>query len=565
MGTSVFDRLISDLTLEERRSLIDKLKTNVVMSPEPLITENTEERSLFDEHISKLSFFEKIYILLKALFTSEEKDRVMRDYLIDKLGRATEKRIPGYIDYSGKYFTDKFFREIDNLKTAGNVLKDSVLTAFELHKMNFLAFLGGWFLPEIQQRFLSETDPWKIESEMDKAETFDIRREIEFRIEDILDSISDGERKLLYSYSRSLHILNILLKFDFDIILMKFSQQPGKSGKICRFSEIRKPLGTLYNILYSFKYPPDKEVFKALYYYSVVRNNTDPADSEKLNTYMAAAEDFLGTVRKFNNHLPLGDINKVVNRNVNYNPLDISGGEDWFALYKKYWYQQFEQNMNRFSMQKKTEDLINQLSKFLGVESIETLAYYRNGIWGDDIMVRYEYSAGSVYKFLSTVYMQEMLPALKLILVDGKFYKEQNRMDFNHSFSKIVKTLEDIKVVDSKLSPGGSYDYQIQNIKGGQGEAEEKVENIKDIIREADREMESVIRDFISALSMLTNIVVGITHGEIGGPFDTLSNLGFIGKGENKNLIPSLVKIKLKIDNFLELFTTVFDLEREAE
>ncbi len=564
MGTSVFDRLISDLTLEERRILMDKLKTNVVMSPEPLIIEDNGEKSLFDEQIGKLSFFEKIYIFLKTLFTSGEKDRVMRDYLVDKLGRVTEKRIPGYIDYSGKYFTDKFYREIDNLKIAGGVLKDSVLTALELHKMNFLAFLGGWFLPEIQQRFLSETDPWKIESEMDKAETFDIRREIEFRIEDILDSISDGERKMLYAYSRSLHILDILLKFDFDMILLKFGQQPGRTGNICRFSEIRRPLGTLYNILYSFKYPPDKEVFKALYYYSVVRNNTDPADSEKLDAYMTAAEDFLDKVREFNVRLPLGDINKIVNRNVNYNPLDISGGEDWFALYKKYWYQQFEQNMNKFSTQKKTKDLLNKISDFLGVDSIETLDYYRNGIWGDDITVRYEYSAGAAYKFLSVVYMQEMLPALKLILVDGKFYKEQNRLDFNHSYSKITKTLEDINVVDSKLSPGGSYDYQIQNIKEEPGDAAEKVESIINIIESADLEMETVIRDFVSALSMLTNIVAGITHGEIGGPFDTLSNLGFIGKGENKNLIPSLVKIKLKIDNFLELFTAVFDLEREA-
>ncbi len=565
MGVSVFDKLISDLTLEERRRMMDKLKTTVEISPEPLIVDGSAEQVRFDDQVRRLSFIEKVYIFFKTLFTSGEKERVVRDYLIDKLGKAIEKRVPGYVNYREKYFSDPFYLEVERLKNACEPLKESILTAFELHRMNFLAFLGGWFLPEIQQRFLAETNPWKMEAETGQSETVDLRREIEFRMEDILDSISDADRKLLYSYSRSLHILTVLCKFDFDMILMKFTKQPGKPGRSCKFSEIRKPLGTLYNILYSFRYPPDKEIFKALFYYSETEKSGEPVDSKNIERYLLSAEQCMTTVRRFNRKLPLGDMNKLVNRNVNYNPVDISGGEDWFALYKKYWYQQFEKNMSMFSSEKKKQHLISSVSAFLGVESLEPLDYYRNGIWGDDSSVRYEYSAGTASSFLSVLYMREMLPALKLILVDGKFYKDQNRMDFNRSYTTIAKTLEDIKVVDAKLSPGGAYDYQIQSIKESQEETASKVEQIKGVIESADMEMERILRDFIAALSLLNNVITGITHGEIGGPFDTLSNLGFIGKGENQGLIPSLVKIKLRIDTFLELFTAVFDTERDVE
>lgn len=97
------------------------------------------------------------------MFTATEKERVIRDHLIDKLGKTTEKQIPEMLNYREKIFTEEFYNEVEHLKLSVSVLKDSVSTALELNKMNFLAFLGGWFLPEIEERFLKETDPWVIE------------------------------------------------------------------------------------------------------------------------------------------------------------------------------------------------------------------------------------------------------------------------------------------------------------------------------------------------------------------------------------------------------------------
>ncbi len=564
MSNSVFDKLISGLTNEERQNLMDKLKTVTVISQEPLTVKEPDKIQDFEESLSKLTIFERIFIFLKSLFTATEKERVIRDHLIDKLGKTTEKQIPEMINYREKIFTEEFYNEVEHLKLSVSVLKDSVSTALELNKMNFLAFLGGWFLPEIEERFLKETDPWVIEKNMESPAAFEIKREIEFRMENILGSISEEDRRILYRHSRSLHILNTLLKFDFDLIISKFSIQPGKKWKTCRFTDLRKPLGTLSNILFSFKYPPEEEIFKVLFYYFISGRNTDTVNNENLVKYLELAEDAMNCIRDFNKKIPLTNVVKILYRNININPVDISGGEDWYALYKKFWYKQFDLNMLQFSLKKKTEKLLNQICNFLREESFSPLDYYRNGIWGDDIKVRYELSAGTVYIFLRTVFMQEMLPALKLILVDGKFYKEQNRIDFNKSYSAITKTLENLKVVDTKLSPGGDYDIQIQLIKKERLPDSLKIERIKKFLVDIDSEIESIIRELVDSLYLMSNIITGITHGEIGGPFDTLSNLGFIGKGENNDLIPNLVKIRFKIDNFLELFTQIFDVEREA-
>lgn len=62
MSNSVFDKLISDLTNEERQNLMDKLKTVTVISQEPLTVKEPDEIQDFEESLSKLTIFERIFI-----------------------------------------------------------------------------------------------------------------------------------------------------------------------------------------------------------------------------------------------------------------------------------------------------------------------------------------------------------------------------------------------------------------------------------------------------------------------------------------------------------------------
>lgn len=565
MSTSVFEKLISDLTVDERRKLQEKLKTQTVVSSERL---TVKEKNVNTDSVNQagfLSFFERILIFFVSLFTGVEKDRAVKDYLLGKLGKEITKNNPGFINYNDKFFSKPFYLEIEKLNNALENLRENLQFTLNIRRMDLFAFLGGWFLPEIQQRFLSETDPLEVEKTMDNPTPFEVRREIDFKVNDILESISVREKALLYSYSRSLYILKMLLNFDFTRILGAFRKLPGKDTIIGPFSTLRLPLADLYNILYSFNFPPDQELLKALYYCAEVNAHSEPEDSERLNVFLVDAERSMNVVRHFNRSIPLGDIVKMLNRNINYNPHDLRGGEDWFALYKKYWYEQLEKNMVKFISKKKIEDLLQEIGDFLSVKSIKPLDYYRNGIWGEDIGVRYENSSGILYKFLAFTFMQQMLPVLKIIRIEGKFYKEQNRIEFNDTFSALTKTPENLKNVDVGLSPGGEYSNEIQSIKETYQDDKLLIEEIKSVMEDVDNEMEIIIRDCISALTMLKNILTGITHGEIGGPYDTLSNLGFVGKTDNLDVVSSLVKMRMDIERFVELFTQVFDVERESD
>jgi hypothetical protein len=62
---------------------------------------------------------------------------------------------------------------------------------------------------------------------------------------------------------------------------------------------------------------------------------------------------------------------------------------------------------------------------------------------------------------------------------------------------------------------------------------------------------------------VFSNIIGGILFGDVGGRYDTLSNLGYIGRNENKNLSQKLSAIKTKIEVFLGILTDLFDTEKQ--
>ena len=564
MSNSVFDKLISGLTVEERLKMAEKMKISSVVSSEPLSVEEEDAPVDYSTYLHNLTIIERLIIFLKSLFSSNEYEKVLGDHLISKLGKSVERKSPGIIRYHEGEFAQGFYVELVNFRDSLFDLSEYICSTLEINKMDFLSFLGGWFLPEIQQRFISETDPWKLSKENDELLNFEIRRELEFRLEDILSSVSEEERRMMYRYSRSLHILNALLKFDFNHILNAFGPSGTRQGKICRFSDVRNSLKELANILHSFRFPPEQELFKAVYYYYMIQANRDPDDVEKLTEFLETAEQTMESIRLFNKRIPMDRILKIVYRNISYNPTEISGGEDWFALYKKFWYKKFEVSMLKFTLEIKKKELLTENQERLKVNKIQYLTYYRNRIWGNELSIRYEGSTAILYTFLLTMYTHEILPPLKLILEDGTFYKKQNQQEFTSSYTSIIQTLERLKLLDSSLAPGGEYALEIESIKDGEEDDLEKINMIRKLFIRIDEKVESIIMDFVSSLNLMSRLLKGITHGDVGGPYDTLSNLGYIGKGENNDLVSLLIQICYTIDGFLENFTALYDVEKSS-
>ena len=293
-------------------------------------------------------------------------------------------------------------------------------------------------------------------------------------------------------------------------------------------------------------------------------NSDDNTNLEhNLKKNLEDAEISFSSIRKFNSEVPLETILRLVNRNMNFSPTHIGGAEDWYALFRRFWYKKFDIMMEKYIEGEKKQQLEEEASFFLNISSTPVLTNYKKGLWNEELKIKYEVTVGFINAFMSGVFIRDLIKPLKLVLIDGKFYKEQNRLDYNESYKTITNVVGLIKNLDNRLAVGGE-DYEfVEKIKLKESSKESIEKHVREIFSSIDKEFEKIIISFNSALKLLIDVISGIVQGEMGGVYDTLSNLGYIGKGENKNLMSQLNQIRFRLDEARNISHQLYDLERE--
>lgn len=560
---SVFSRLIKGISQEERLEMLKKMHHITPLNDLPLKREYSEEEYDYELSYNTFSLFEKIIVFFTVLFSSKERAVAIENLSMDKLARFLEKETPGLISYSEKKILSNFQSEIEKLQESLNIFKNNLPAVFSSNECDFIAFLVGLHFPEIEAKLLYSIDPKVVASDLEFESSFQLKRHIEFRIDEILSEIDTDKKKIIYREVKNLHVLNTLTVFNFDNILLAFAPDGQGDSISCSFVDIRKSLHQLIDILFSLNVSPSIDTLNAVFMFSeeIKHPNNNENLEKTLKQNMEDANFSLDIIRKFNSNIPLESILRLVNRNMNFHPAHIGGAEDWYALFRRFWYKKFDFMMEKFTEGEKRMQLEEDAAFFLNLTGKVVLSNYRDGLWGPGSVVKYKATAGFIEAFMSGIFLRELNKPLKLVLIDGQFYKEQNRLDYNSSYSLLIDVVDLILKIDNSLSETGEYQSSYKNLVS-QSENEENKEEIKELKFYVDKEFEKIVVNFNKALGLLINVISGIVQGEMGGVYDTLSNLGYIGKGENKNLLTQLNDIRFKLDEAKNISYQLYDLEK---
>lgn len=564
---SVFNRLISELSQEERLEMIKKMHHIAPINDLPLKKEVMEEEYDYEKSYHNFSFFEKVYIFFLVLFSLKEKEKVIENLSMDRLARELEKDGSGLIDYHKKIFLNKFLSEIEKLQESMAIFRDTLSLIMKFNESDFIAFLVGLHFPEIEAKLLNDIDPGKTAKDLDFENSFQLKRHIEFRIDEILSEIDKDKKKIIYREIKNLHVLNTLSKFNYEKIISAFSGiEREEEGFSCSFIDIRKPLHQLLDTLFSLNVSPSTDTLHAVFMFGNELSNPDSTkDLERiLKLNLEEANLTLDIIRKFNSDIPLKSILCLVNRNMNFQPAHIGGAEDWFVLFRRFWYKKFDIMMEKFIEDEKKQQLEEEAAFFLNISGKPLLTNYREGLWDEEMQIKFGISVGFISTFMSGIFMRELIKPLKLVLIDGQFYKEQNRLDYNNSYRIITDTVESLQQLDNSLAVGGDYYQKINGLRSENNKDESSITDIKEIMTSVDNKFEKIIVKYNKALGLIIDVISGIVQGEMGGVYDTLSNLGYIGKGENQNLLSQLNDIRFKLDEARKISHQLYDLERDS-
>jgi hypothetical protein len=561
-GDSTLNRLVSELSLDERLNLLDKLRGQANLSPEPLYEagQEAESQESFDEQYIRLPWYYRLYFFILSFFKGRPPNKIFEESQIGKLGREIDAEAPGLYDYQRNYLLAEFCRYVTDLKEGARFFFTALDSGVNRDKGGFYAFLGSLEMEEVHKRLLSETDPVKISERLPKAPEAELRQAAFRAMEDAFAAITQEQRDAMYHNTRSLFCLKELSSFLFDRVIMAFGF--GSSGQTCSVTVVRDLLITLNNILFSLKEPPPLPLLESLFVFLVQEKTSDPDFdmSREMRRLLTKSENALVTIRSFNKQVPLTRILRCACRDLSLSPRQIGGGEDWFLVYREYWKRQIEGRFAEYMRGRRHRDLLDSFRYFLRGTNLKILDNVVSDSNPDGLPVPEALSLSFLLTFYSAVFMNDINKVLRPILIDGEFFKRENRTEFTESYNDLIKLEDDIRKFERNIAPLGDYGKRYTLARQDISSLPVKRRKIQMVLEDASRDAAEIIERVRTAVRTMIDILNGIINKDPGGKYDTLGNLARLS-GKTPVFINGVADAILKFQKALQLLDDIDVME----
>jgi len=556
-----FDRLVSGLPMDERQNLLSKLEKQSQLSSEPLYSDNKESlpAANIETEYTKLPWYSRFWYFILSLFKARAPIRIFEDKQVSDLGQKIDEKSPGLYDYQRALLLPAFYRQLERLKTAARFFYTTLDMSVNRDRGAFFAFLGSLEMPDVHNRLQTDTDINVIVEKNPEAPEMELRQ-IAFKgMDEALSAITEEYRKAMYSAARSLNCLKALSSYLFDRLIMAFGSSTSVNGETCSASVVREPLVNLCNILVSMRAVPPMPLLESLFVFSLQERTGEPGFdmSREIRGLLKKAEDSLDVIREFNKLVPLVWIIRCSGRDLSISTREISGGEDWYVVYRDYWKRHIESLFIDYMRDRRRQQLLNAFRYFLKGTSLKVLENTVSESNRDGLPVKGAFGLSFLLTFYTVVFMADINRILRPILIDGEFNKKENRVEFTESYNDLIKLEDDIRKFEQKISTSGDYGKRYIQARQEMSSLPVKRRKMQIVIEEAQDDAESILDHAREASRSMVNILSGILGRDTRTKYDTLSNLAkMAGKGN---------QFMTSLDETIQQFQQVLKLMDDIE
>jgi hypothetical protein len=531
----ILNRLVSELTLEERKNLLEKLKSQSNLSNEPLY-EVKEEAALpqIEQQYAGLPWYYHIFYVILSFFKSKSPLKLFEDGQVGRLGREIDERSPGLYDYQRAFLLPEFYQALMDLKEGARFFFTALDASVGRDKGGFYAFLGSLELEDTHRLLQTKTAPGAVAELAPEADGAELRQMAFRAMEDAFAAITEEQRNAMYHNARSLQCLKELSSFLYDRVLMAFGFAGSGAGQVCSVNVVREMLLTLNNILFSLQAPPPLALLESLFVFLLQEKTGEPGFDmgREMRSLLTRAENALVTIRNFNSRVPLTFILRCANRDMSLSPQTISGGEDWFMVYREYWKRHIELQFAEYTNVRRQQDMVNSFRYFLKGANLKILTNVVSETNPNGLPIAEALSLSFLLTFYSAVFMGEINKSLRPILIDGEFYKRENRTSFTEAYNDIIKLEDEIRKFELEISPAGDFGKRYALAKQDMSSLPVKRRKIQLALQDASREAKQIIDSARGAFQTMIKVLNGIAGKDQTGTYDTLSNMAQLsGKG----------------------------------
>ncbi len=559
---NVFDSLVKDLSSEEKRKMIEKMEQNIHVSQEPMgnLVENDAFQSIDDVYAS-LSWLDKFLIFIKSLFLAKERKELTKKHIVKGLARQVTYVSPELFDVKHGAANGEFSKIIQDLWKSTENIKSPLSICFGVDKVKFYALMGQLEFPGIYDELVDKINPMKRAAANPNMDSQAIRKTISDELESLLSMISRENRLRMMETTRILNSLYQLSIFPYQQILSQFPDSPDGSVLAAGFSGLKEPLSELAVILKSFITPPGIKLLEAVFLLYFTGENEEGALplEEQVSKGIKSCDILFQKIREFNSRVPMSDLLKVLHEDPFYTVSASGGGEDWFYYFRQYWVDHMAEQMRVYTREKKIEELSGELMRYWDLTSLQLVPEYTP----DSGDMAFVWSLGALNTFYNVNFQDKLYFPMKIILVDGNFYKKNNREEFEKSFQAIVKFGDRLKWFSSKLSVEGETGRQVRELRHEfRNSPEEQEKKVLEVHNRLNRDAQLLIEDAVDILVLMGRLMNGIVMGN-GGAYDTIANFSDLGGRNNEDLRKSVTEAADDVHKISSTLQDIYILEKE--
>lgn len=532
-------RLVSDMTLEERKSLLDRISVQSNISKDLLYEEKDVSPPIdVEEKFARLPWYMHLWFSIIGTFKTISRVKLFEESQIKKTGRHIQTIAPGVYDYKQNMLLPTFFETLTDLRDGARFFYTALDGSINRDRGAFYSFLGSLEMPEIHNRLQNHTNPHLISKNMPEAKEGDLRKVALHEMNEALAEITPEQRNIMYNNARSLDCLRELATFRYDKVLLSFTFDATRQGNTSPAHVVAAPLEKLSNILFSFKEPPSITLIESLFVFILndqEEEGTASFDME-MRQLLVKAENAIVSIRAFNKEIPLTLIVRCASRNMASNPQPITGGEDWFVVYHDYWRERIEDQLAEYRGMRRQEEMLESLNSFFHDKPMKTMDHIYSDANQDGLPIRGTFSLSFLMTFYSVVFISDINNELRHILIDGKFTRRENRTIFTENYNNLIKLEDDIKLLDNKLSYSGEYGKRFLAAMD-EGSLQLRRRKSQTIIDEAGEAAEAIVTRTKTSIEGLITMLTAIITKDSGGEYTTLINMNhFMAKEETADL-----------------------------
>lgn len=558
---TTFERLVSLISEDERRALLEKMRP-LEGDPDNRALESAKDPSMgadeivVEETIKSESLFYRFILWLRSILCSSTMEQLYNDDKIMSLFRKLNREYPGLIDYKGALLLGVFYEKLAELKKAADFFKPYLDAIYE-NIGGFYVFLGSIVVPEVTQRMNDDVDPTSLP--LEREVTAELRSSFLRKMEEIIKEIPSHRRGFLYQCAASVDWLYQFTRLPFERFVGAFSSGLTDS-QVARFETVTSELNAFAKILCNGKSMPT-EAFESIYLFSakkMVPNTSEAKDDDsRAKEFMDKATGFMTIIHMFINSVPLRYVNKVVYNNIQWQPDQFTGAEDWFARYKEQWKKLFDEQWNYWLKEKKKALLNKRLEENFGIDKVPLLPDRPWAeIWGG-VTFHFESTAGFLNWFVSKK-QNEVLEPLKILLLEGQFVNKENRSEFANTLNELSQISSAIYNLSEDLSKTGQTGMIFDKLASEHLRTLPAQSKIETIIVEKEAFVKASKNSFCNCSRSILNILNGIFAEKKDTRYDGIQNLASIQGGNNASFRSSLMKCQ-------EVFASALDVLKELE